>query len=270
MPGVITTSTSSKIDSTRARIRSSAASVAAIRRSENSRAEPHDLAGSRLRPLRRRHQRHVVADPAQVTRQNVRQRRGDRVVGVAHTTSWPSSRSSTPASRTAPLLLPDRGDQRWRNLGAQRDSQPARRSRRGGDEPAGRRRHRGGDVQEQRRVGATRAIGPLTDRPFHAPSCGASGTRSRWGLMPKSPHHVDGMRMEPPPSEPSATAARPAATAAADPPLLPPGVRPTSHGFRVAPNVSDSVNGQMHISGTMVLPRITAPAARSRRTTSAS
>ena len=51
---------------------------------------------------------------------------------------------------------------------------------------------------------------------------------------------------------------------------LPPGVRPMSQGFLVAPNVSDSVNGQIHNSGTDVLPRITAPASRSLRTTSAS
>lgn len=49
------------------------------------------------------------------------------------------------------------------------------------------------------------------------------------------------MRIEPPPSEPSASGARPAATAAALPPLLPPGVRARFHGLRVAPNVSDSV-----------------------------
>ncbi len=115
-----------------------------------------------------------------------------------------------------------------------------------------------------------REIGPLTLSPFHASSCGASGTRSRCGLMPYTPHHVDGIRIDPAPSDPSANPASPAATATADPPLLPPGVRPTSHGFRVAPNVSDSVNGQMHSSGTCVLPTITAPASRSLRTTSAS
>ncbi len=72
------------------------------------------------------------------------------------------------------------------------------------------------------------------------------------------------------PSEPSAIAARPAATAAPLPPLLPPGVRSVSHGLRVAPNSSVSVNDQSIISGTVVLPRMTAPASRSLRTTSAS
>jgi hypothetical protein len=78
------------------------------------------------------------------------------------------------------------------------------------------------------------------------------------------------MRIEPAPSEPRAIAASPAATAVAEPPDEPPDVRPGSHGFRVTPNAGDSVNGVIVSSGTCVLPRITAPAARSRRTTSAS
>ena len=78
------------------------------------------------------------------------------------------------------------------------------------------------------------------------------------------------MRIEPPPSEPSAAEHSPAATAAAEPPLEPPGVRCRSHGLRVMPNVGVSVNGTIIISGTWVLPRITAPALRSRRTTSES
>ncbi len=115
-----------------------------------------------------------------------------------------------------------------------------------------------------------RASGPLTESPHHAPSCGANGTRSRCGLMPKSPFHVDGIRMEPMPSDPRAMAASPAPTAAPLPPLLPPGAKSGFHGLRVAPNVNVSVNGQIIISGTAVLPRITAPAARSSRTTSPS
>ena len=78
------------------------------------------------------------------------------------------------------------------------------------------------------------------------------------------------MRIEPAPSVPIAAPARPAATAAAEPPDEPPGVRCRSHGLRVTPNVGDSVNGVIAISGTLVLPMITAPAARSRRTSSAS
>ena len=79
-----------------------------------------------------------------------------------------------------------------------------------------------------------------------------------------------GLRIDPPPSDPTPKGTRPAATAAAVPPLLPPGVRVRSHGLRVVPNVTLSVNGQIVISGTFVFPITIAPAARSRRTTSAS
>jgi len=120
-------------------------------------------------------------------------------------------------------------------------------------------------------VSATRrASTPLTDRPCQWRGCGASGTRPRWGLSPNRPHQAEGMRIEPAPSEPSAAPTRPAATAAALPPLEPPGACWSSQGLRVTPNVAVSVNGQMHSSGTLVLPMITAPAARRRRTTSAS
>src|SRR5438093_1026515 len=98
---------------------------------------------------------------------------------------------------------------------------------------------------------------------------GAVGTLPRWGLRPNSPQQAAGMRTEPAPSEPSAAEASPAATAVAAPPLEPPEVRWRSQGLRVTPNVGDSVNGVAISSGTCVLPRMTAPAARSRRTTSA-
>ena len=78
------------------------------------------------------------------------------------------------------------------------------------------------------------------------------------------------MRIEPAPSEPNAAPTSPAATAAAEPPLDPPGVCPSDHGLRVVPNASVSVNGCAVSSGTCVLPMTIAPAARSRRTTSAS
>ena len=78
------------------------------------------------------------------------------------------------------------------------------------------------------------------------------------------------MRIEPPPSEPSATPHRPAATAAPVPPLEPPGVWSSDHGLRVAPKASDSVKGKIVSSGTWVLPITIAPAPRSARTMSAS
>ena len=105
----------------------------------------------------------------------------------------------------------------------------------------------------------------------HQPcGCGAIVTRPRCGLRPKSPQQADGIRIEPPPSPPSPNATSPAATAAAVPPLEPPGDLRVSHGLRVMPCATDSVNGHCPNSGMFVLPTTTAPAARSRRTTSAS
>lgn len=113
-----------------------------------------------------------------------------------------------------------------------------------------------------------RASGPSTVRPWN--SSPPVGMRPRWGLMPTRPVHAAGMRTEPAPSEPSAPATMPAATAAADPPEEPPGVWPGSHGLRVAPNAAPSVNGHWPSSGVFVLPTITAPACLSRATAGAS
>ena len=78
------------------------------------------------------------------------------------------------------------------------------------------------------------------------------------------------MRIEPAPSEAVAPPTIPAATAAPLPPLDPPGVRSVSHGLRVTPQRSDSVKPQIASSGRVVLAMITAPAARSLRTSSPS
>ena len=115
-----------------------------------------------------------------------------------------------------------------------------------------------------------RASGPRTLSPCQWSGSGASDTRPREGLSPKSPQQAAGMRIDPPPSEPSATGASPAATAAAEPPLEPPQVRSARHGLRVIPQLADSVKGQIASSGMWVLPRSTAPAPRSRLTTSES
>ena len=120
-------------------------------------------------------------------------------------------------------------------------------------------------VSRTERVSAPKQIQWLPSR-----SCGTRGTRPLCGLRPKSPQHAAGMRIEPAPSAASAAGTRPAATAAAGPPLAPPGVRSGSHGFRVTPQVIDSVNGQSPISGIVFLPITIAPAARRRLTTSAS
>jgi hypothetical protein len=113
-------------------------------------------------------------------------------------------------------------------------------------------------------------IGPATENPCHTSPCGDSDTRPRCGFNPYSPVAAAGSRIEPPPSLPRAAAASPAATAAAAPPLEPAGECANDHGLRVAPANSVSVNGHRHSSGALVRPTITAPAARSRRTISAS
>ncbi len=59
----------------------------------------------------------------------------------------------------------------------------------------------------------------------------------------------------------------PAATAAAAPPLEPPGVWSRFHGLRHAPNSSGSVYGIWPISDVLVLPNTFRPAARLRAIT---
>src|SRR5207249_546723 len=72
--------------------------------------------------------------------------------------------------------------------------------------------------------------------PAHAsPASGPSDVRPREGFRPTSPHSLAGMRIEPPPSFACAAGTIPEATAAAEPPLDPPGDRVLSHGFRVGP-----------------------------------
>src|SRR6476661_2418161 len=115
-----------------------------------------------------------------------------------------------------------------------------------------------------------RAIGPLVPRPSEPEPYGAGETRPREGLRPNRLQHDAGMRIEPPPSLPCATGARPPATAAAAPPLEPPGVRDVSQGLRQSPFNADSVMPIDPNSGVFVLPRITKPASRIRRTTAAS
>src|SRR4051794_12640889 len=63
-----------------------------------------------------------------------------------------------------------------------------------------------------------------------------AGTRPSEGLNPASPHTADGMRIDPPPSDPVASGTMPAATAAALPPDEPPADLDGSHGLRVDPN----------------------------------
>ena len=72
--------------------------------------------------------------------------------------------------------------------------------------------------------------------PFQSCECsGPAGVRARVGFRPKRPQQEAGMRIEPPPSLACASGTIPAATAAAAPPLEPPGVSAGSQGFLVGP-----------------------------------
>ncbi len=68
-----------------------------------------------------------------------------------------------------------------------------------------------------------------------SPISGPSLIRCRLGLRPTRPQLAAGMRIEPPPSLACAIGTMPAATAAAEPPLEPPALRPRSQGLRVGP-----------------------------------
>src|SRR2546428_1194926 len=97
-----------------------------------------------------------------------------------------------------------------------------------------------------------------------SPMSGPSEVRPRDGFSPTRPHSLAGTRIEPPPSFACAAGTMPEATAAADPPLEPPGERAVSHGFRVGPYASGSGVGAGPSSGVFVFPRKTKPAARER------
>ena len=95
---------------------------------------------------------------------------------------------------------------------------------------------------------------------------GPRGTRPREGLRPKSPQWLAGMRMEPPPSPARARGTRPPATAAADPPLEPPGEWAGAQGFTGWGKAFGSVMPISPSSGVAVWPRMVSPASFTRRT----
>ena len=94
------------------------------------------------------------------------------------------------------------------------------------------------------------------------PSMGSAPWRA---LSPRIPQKAAGRRIEPAVSVPSAANTAPVATATAEPPLEPPALCAGSCGFAAAGVVTPKAS-----SWVVVLPTITAPAARSRATTGAS
>src|SRR3954451_8030890 len=92
------------------------------------------------------------------------------------------------------------------------------------------------------------------------------GTRPNGGLNPTRPHSDEGIRIEPPMSDPVARMVSPAASAAPDPPEEPPGDRSVFHGLRVTPHRVLWVKGAQENSGVVVRPCTTAPDSRTRVT----
>src|SRR5262249_9181658 len=98
--------------------------------------------------------------------------------------------------------------------------------------------------------------------PQNSPMWGPSVVRPRVGFSPTSPQALDGTRLAPPMALPWATGTMRAATAAAAPPLEPPGECSRLHGLCVGPYASGSVVTDAASSGRLVLPTNTNPAAR--------
>src|ERR1700722_1155307 len=84
------------------------------------------------------------------------------------------------------------------------------------------------------------------------------------------PQNAAGTRIEQPKSVPCASGTMPVAAAPAEPPEEPAGLSAGFHGLRVGPNNSFVVLAPQANSGVLVLARMIAPAALSRRPTSAS
>lgn len=74
-----------------------------------------------------------------------------------------------------------------------------------------------------------------------------------------SSQQLAGIRIDPPPSLPCAIGKTPAATAAAEPPLEPAGVKSGFYGLRQGPNNFDSVTGASPSSGVFVFPNVIRP-----------
>src|SRR6185295_19794847 len=95
-------------------------------------------------------------------------------------------------------------------------------------------------------------------------------SRPTVGLRPTRPQIDDGETIEPSVSVPTPSGARLAATAAAVPELEPLVLRSSAYGLRVRPPralqpLVERVERKFAHSERLVLPRITAPASRSRR-----
>src|SRR4029453_9701146 len=120
-----------------------------------------------------------------------------------------------------------------------------------------------------------RAIGPAVSWLWAIGMIPDRLTRPRVGLIPTSPLAPDGQTIDPSVSVPTPIAPRFAAIAAPVPELEPHGFRSNAYGFLTRPPralhpLVERVDRKFAHSLMFVLPRITAPAARSRSTMKAS
>ncbi len=83
------------------------------------------------------------------------------------------------------------------------------------------------------RSSTVRAMGPQQSSVHDSGMMPSIGTVPGLGLSPLTPHSAAGMRIEPAVSVPIAPGHMPVATATAEPPLEPPGMRSVSQGFAV-------------------------------------
>ncbi len=90
-------------------------------------------------------------------------------------------------------------------------------------------------ASSRRRSSTEVASGPSVDRSIQS-GIGRRPISPPDGLMPASPHSAAGIRIEPPPSVAVASGTIPAASAAPEPPLEPPGDHRSAQGLRVTPN----------------------------------
>src|SRR5581483_4347866 len=131
-------------------------------------------------------------------------------------------------------------------------------------------------IERARAASATvRANGPTVSWLWEMGTTPDRLVRPTVGLMPTTPHMAPGHSIDPSVSVPIESGAKPAATAAAEPELDPQGDRSRAYGLRHCPPralqpLVDRVDRILAHSLMLALPKMTAPASRSRRATSAS
>src|SRR6188508_3376862 len=113
-------------------------------------------------------------------------------------------------------------------------------------------------------------MGPSTEIGVQPRLRKSIGTTPGEGRKPTTPHMAAGMRSEPPVSDPVQTGSMSQASATAEPPEEPPGLRVGSNGLPVAPHTGLRELAPAPNSGTLVLATMTAPALRTSATMAAS